>query len=263
MPGVVQGEGGLRQPDGQSGRELPEVRRLRRDEGEGGEPFPLRHLRRGEGGGIRLPSRGTPGKAVLQVQRHLEPDPGVPLLGGQGRRFGHLRRSCREGDRGEELPAQPDRGSAAGGDGGGDPDRGNLGGEEGAGERPCPPEHGGLLLREAVTDHGERLYGEWGASRHGEGERKLSGKIHEKAVLILSNYLGSRYAGRKPISLTASITFEQLYGMIEGDSATCAELYALLSAVSGPPVRQGSRPPASFGFGRTSGPTGGVNEKTE
>ncbi len=96
-----------------------------------------------------------------------------------------------------------------------------------------------------------------------ERETKLSGKIHEKAVLILSNYLGSRFAARKPISLTASITFEQLYGMIEGDSATCAELYALLSAISGVPVRQGVAVTGSMDQGGTVQPIGGVNEKIE
>ncbi len=96
-----------------------------------------------------------------------------------------------------------------------------------------------------------------------ERESKLSGKIHEKAVLILSNYLGSRYAARKPISLTASLTFEQLYATIEGDSATCAELYALLSAISGVPVRQGIAVTGSMDQGGNVQPIGGVNEKIE
>ena len=56
-----------------------------------------------------------------------------------------------------------------------------------------------------------------------ERETKMSGKIHEKAILIITSYLGSKYAVKKPISLSASITFEQLYEMVEGDSATCAE----------------------------------------
>ena len=96
-----------------------------------------------------------------------------------------------------------------------------------------------------------------------ERETKLSGKIHEKAVLILSNYLGSVYAVRRPISLAASLTFEQLYGMIEGDSATCAELYALLSAISGVPVRQGVAVTGSMDQGGNVQPIGGVNEKIE
>jgi lon-related putative ATP-dependent protease len=96
-----------------------------------------------------------------------------------------------------------------------------------------------------------------------ERETKLSGKIHEKAVLILSNYLGSKYADRKPISLTASLTFEQLYGMIEGDSATCAELYALLSAISKVPVRQSIAVTGSMDQSGNVQPIGGVNEKIE
>ena len=96
-----------------------------------------------------------------------------------------------------------------------------------------------------------------------ERESKLSGKIHEKAVLILSNYLGRKFAARKPISLSASITFEQLYGMIEGDSATCAELYSLLSAISGVPIRQSFAVTGSMDQNGDVQPIGGVNEKIE
>ena len=96
-----------------------------------------------------------------------------------------------------------------------------------------------------------------------ERETKLSGKIHEKAVLILSNYLGRRFAGKTPISLSASLTFEQMYGMIEGDSATCAELYALLSAIAGVPVRQGIAVTGSMDQNGAVQPIGGVNEKIE
>ena len=96
-----------------------------------------------------------------------------------------------------------------------------------------------------------------------ERETKLSGKIHEKAILILTNYLGRRFAGDAPISLNASITFEQMYGMIEGDSATCAELYALLSALSGVPIRQGIAVTGSMDQNGAVQPIGGVNEKIE
>jgi len=96
-----------------------------------------------------------------------------------------------------------------------------------------------------------------------EREIKLSGKIHEKAILILSNYLGRKYAAKKPISLSASITFEQLYGMIEGDSATCAELYSLLSAISGVPIRQSVAVTGSMDQNGIVQPIGGVNEKIE
>jgi lon-related putative ATP-dependent protease len=96
-----------------------------------------------------------------------------------------------------------------------------------------------------------------------ERETKMSGKIHEKAVLILSNYLGRRFAAKAPITLTASLTFEQLYGAVEGDSATCAELYALLSSISGTPVRQGIAVTGSMDQNGNVQPIGGVNQKIE
>lgn len=96
-----------------------------------------------------------------------------------------------------------------------------------------------------------------------ERETKLSGKIHEKAILILTHYLGKRYAAKRPISLAASITFEQLYGMIEGDSATCAELYSLLSAIADVPIRQGIAVTGSMDQNGTVQPVGGINEKIE
>jgi lon-related putative ATP-dependent protease len=96
-----------------------------------------------------------------------------------------------------------------------------------------------------------------------ERETKMSGKIHEKAILIISNYLGSRYAVHKPISLTASITFEQLYDMVEGDSASCAELYALLSSIARVPLRQNIAVTGSMDQNGDVQPVGGINEKIE
>jgi len=96
-----------------------------------------------------------------------------------------------------------------------------------------------------------------------ERETKMSGRIHDKAVLILSNYLGRRFAAAAPISLAASLTFEQLYGMVEGDSATCAEFYALVSAISGVPVRQGIAVTGSMDQSGNVQPIGGVNQKIE
>jgi lon-related putative ATP-dependent protease len=96
-----------------------------------------------------------------------------------------------------------------------------------------------------------------------ERETKMSGKIHEKAILIISHYLGSKYATQKPISLSASITFEQLYEMVEGDSATCAELYALLSSIANIPIRQGIAVTGSMDQNGDVQPVGGVNEKIE
>lgn len=96
-----------------------------------------------------------------------------------------------------------------------------------------------------------------------ERETKMSGKIHEKAIMIISSYLGSIYASRKPISLSASITFEQLYDMVEGDSATCAEFYALLSSIAGIPLKQGFAVTGSMDQNGDVQPIGGVNEKIE
>jgi lon-related putative ATP-dependent protease len=96
-----------------------------------------------------------------------------------------------------------------------------------------------------------------------ERETELSGQIHSKAVLILNGYLGWRYARDRPLSLGASITFEQNYSMIEGDSATIAELVALLSSLSGIPVRQDRAITGSMSQHGEVQPIGGVNEKVE
>jgi len=96
-----------------------------------------------------------------------------------------------------------------------------------------------------------------------ERETKMSGKIHEKAMFIVSSYLGSKYAVKKPISLSASITFEQLYEMIEGDSATCAEVYALLSSIANVPLKQNIAITGSMDQNGEVQPIGGVNEKIE
>lgn len=96
-----------------------------------------------------------------------------------------------------------------------------------------------------------------------EREIKMSGRIHEKAVMILSSYLWSKYAIRKPISLSASLTFEQLYEMIEGDSATCAELYAILSSIGEIPLKQSIAVTGSMDQRGEVQPVGGINEKIE
>lgn len=96
-----------------------------------------------------------------------------------------------------------------------------------------------------------------------ERETKLSGKIHEKAVFILTAFLGGKYARKQPLSLTASLTFEQQYGMIEGDSATCAEVYALLSSIAGVPLKQSIAVTGSMNQHGEVQPVGGVNEKIE
>ncbi len=96
-----------------------------------------------------------------------------------------------------------------------------------------------------------------------EREVRLGGPIHSKGVLILSSFLGARFGARAPLSLKASLVFEQSYGGVEGDSASLAELCALLSALSGAPIRQSLAVTGSVNqLGRVQ-PIGGVNEKIE
>ncbi len=96
-----------------------------------------------------------------------------------------------------------------------------------------------------------------------ERETKMSGRIHEKAILIITHYIGSTYARKKPISFSASITFEQLYDMVEGDSASCAELYVILSSLAGVPLKQYIAITGSMDQNGDVQPIGGVNEKIE
>ena len=98
---------------------------------------------------------------------------------------------------------------------------------------------------------------------HIEREVKMSGRIHDKGALTLTGYLGSKYAQERPLSLSASICFEQLYEGVEGDSASSTELYALLSSLSGVPIKQGVAVTGSVDqLGRVQA-IGGVNEKIE
>lgn len=96
-----------------------------------------------------------------------------------------------------------------------------------------------------------------------EREVKLSGPIHDKGVMILTGYLGGTFAVKRPLSLSASICFEQSYDGIEGDSASSTELYALLSALSGVPIRQGIAVTGSVNQRGIIQPIGGVNYKVE
>ncbi len=96
-----------------------------------------------------------------------------------------------------------------------------------------------------------------------EREVALGGPLHSKGVLIMSSYLATRYAREKPLSLNASLVFEQSYGGIEGDSASSAELYALLSAVSQVPIKQCFAVTGSVDQTGRVQAIGGVNEKIE
>ena len=96
-----------------------------------------------------------------------------------------------------------------------------------------------------------------------EREVKLSGPIHDKGVLILTGYLGGTFATDRPLSLSASICFEQSYDGVEGDSASSTELYALLSALSGVAIKQGIAVTGSVNQRGIVQPIGGVNYKIE
>lgn len=96
-----------------------------------------------------------------------------------------------------------------------------------------------------------------------ERETELSGPIHDKGVLTLIGYLGGHYAQNQPLSLTASLTFEQNYGGIDGDSASSTELYALLSSLSNLPIKQSIAVTGSVNQRGEVQPIGGANEKIE
>ena len=96
-----------------------------------------------------------------------------------------------------------------------------------------------------------------------EREIEMSGPIHTKGVLILQSLLANRFAKESPLSLNASIVFEQSYGGVDGDSASSTEYYCLLSAISNLPIRQDIAVTGSINqFGEIQ-PIGGVNEKIE
>lgn len=96
-----------------------------------------------------------------------------------------------------------------------------------------------------------------------EREVELGGPLHSKGVLILESFLSSRYAREMPLNLRASLVFEQSYGGVEGDSASCAELCALLSSLAAAPVQQGIAITGSISQQGEVQAIGGVNEKVE
>jgi lon-related putative ATP-dependent protease len=96
-----------------------------------------------------------------------------------------------------------------------------------------------------------------------EREVKLGGPLHSKGVLILSGFLAGRYAIDRPLSLAATLVFEQSYGGVEGDSASSAELYTMMSALSGVPLRQDLGVTGSVNQVGQVQAIGGVNEKIE
>ncbi len=96
-----------------------------------------------------------------------------------------------------------------------------------------------------------------------EREAKMSGRIHDKGVLILSGYLGEKFGRKCPLSFSASICFEQLYDGVDGDSASSTELYGLLSSLSGIPIKQYIAVTGSVNQKGQIQPIGGVNQKIE
>jgi ATP-dependent Lon protease len=96
-----------------------------------------------------------------------------------------------------------------------------------------------------------------------EREADLSGRTHNKGVLILGGYLRGKYAQKKPFSLSASIAFEQSYSGVDGDSASSTEVYAILSSLSKLPLRQNIAVTGSINQKGEIQPIGGVNEKIE
>jgi len=96
-----------------------------------------------------------------------------------------------------------------------------------------------------------------------EREADLSGNTHTKGIMILKGYLGQKFAYDKPLSLTANIAFEQSYSMIDGDSASSTELYAILSSLADLPVKQGIAVTGSVNQKGELQPIGGAKEKVE
>jgi predicted ATP-dependent protease len=125
-----------------------------------------------------------------------------------------------------------------------------------------------------VLDLGDTSFGQpsritanIGVGREGivdlQRESELAGPIHSKAVLTLRGFLLERYAGNQPLSLSASVAFEQNYGMVEGDSATCAEVCALLSVLSDVPLKQALAITGSMDQRGNVQAVGGLNQKIE
>ncbi len=96
-----------------------------------------------------------------------------------------------------------------------------------------------------------------------EREVELSGPIHDKGVMILHSHLSALFGNIAPLALNAAVVFEQEYSGVEGDSASCAEFYALLSSLSGVPIRQGIAVTGAINQHGQVLPVGGINEKIE
>jgi predicted ATP-dependent protease len=96
-----------------------------------------------------------------------------------------------------------------------------------------------------------------------EREARTSGRIHDKGVMIIHGFMGYKYAQERPLALSASIVFEQLYSGVDGDSASSTELYAIMSSLAEAPINQGIAVTGSVNQRGQIQPIGGVNEKIE
>jgi predicted ATP-dependent protease len=96
-----------------------------------------------------------------------------------------------------------------------------------------------------------------------ERQVKMGGNIHSKGVMILNGYLGEKFAQERPLSVSASICFEQSYDGVDGDSASSTEAYCMLSSLSGVPIKQSIAVTGSMNQHGMVQPIGGVNEKIE
>lgn len=127
--------------------------------------------------------------------------------------------------------------------------------------------NGLTVLSTGIASFGKpaRITATIGAGNRGiiniEREAQLSGSIHNKGVLIIQGFFLERFAQKKPLALSASIAFEQSYGGIDGDSASAAEIYVLLSAISHTPINQNFAITGSINQKGDIQPIGGVNEK--
>ena len=135
-------------------------------------------------------------------------------------------------------------------------------------------ERGGEITGLAVYDLGDfsfgrpsRITAETFAGREGfiniEREASMSGRTHDKGILILSGYLGAKFGKDRPLTLSASICFEQSYDGVDGDSASSTEVYAISSSLSGLPIRQDIAVTGSVNQKGEIQPIGGVNQKVE
>ena len=184
---------------------------------------------------------------------HWAAQDGSELVGAE-----HVERAIEQQD-----PAlEPDRAAAARDGGRGHADarlrrRARRAGQRAVGARPRR-----LHVRPPGADHRHRRPRQ-GSADIIERETELSGHIHDKGFLTLSGYLRERYGGERRIALGATLTFEQSYEQIDGDSAASAELYALLSELAGVPLRQDIAVTGSVNQHGELQAIGGVNEKIE